>query len=114
MTTKRVSLKRMTLVGWEDDIDLRTVTQNIDFLNEVVKEYRLKDGEGVWFTSRQIGNRPMRQRFVYMLGDLPILLIVPTASQAEMMRSIWLRASEFIREHFSMSGAIRRSLKAAA
>jgi hypothetical protein len=95
----------LSLIAWEQDQDLRYISQNMDRLDEWVKRYRLKSGKGILFS-----NTPMnRFRIIAVLGDMPVLLVPPVASSGEFLLSIFLRVSIFVRS-LSPSSDVGNSL----
>lgn len=84
---------RISLVDWEQGRDLRYVNQSVDFLNSEVRRYKLKAGQGVLYSNKLLD----RFRIVAMLNEMPVLIVPPVATSGEMLLSIFLRVSIFVR-----------------
>lgn len=84
---------RITLVEWEQQRDLRYVNQNVDFLNKEVRRHGLSDGQGCLYSNKLLD----RFRIVAVIGDMPVLIVPPVAKSGELLLSIFLRVSIFVR-----------------
>lgn len=95
------SISRMTIVDWEDGSDLRYVSHNVDYLLSVAKRYKLVDGQAVMFTNFHIATEHQKKdkkvRFVYMMGDIPVLIKMPVSRTIDVMTGIWISVHSFIR-----------------
>jgi len=83
-------------VDWVEDSDLRYVSQQATFLKAVVDAYKLKSGEGVLYSNRAFN----RFRLVVMVNRMPLLIVPPVAKGYDLLISLFLQISIFLRETF--------------
>ena len=97
---------RVSLVGWVEHQDLRRVCQRETYLRKQVKDWELKDGQGVLFTNLAL----TRLRVVANLGGLPCLIVMPVAAQRSNLISIFLKVSMTLRNGWGMEREIADGL----
>jgi hypothetical protein len=90
----------ITLVGCEEDADLRYVGWNKAFLSD----HTLKSGEGILYVNRAQD----RFRIVANLSGKAVLLLPPVDKEARL--SVHLEVSRYLRRLCSLSGALSEDL----
>ena len=86
--------RQITLVGWEEEVDLRTVRRTA---KKLAQKYKLNTGEAILVSgSRYTGGR--RFAFVVMSPSRAALVVQPPTDSERMLLSLMLRASETLAE----------------
>ncbi len=82
----------ISIIGFEEDTNLRHVTWNQNYLEEVKREWRLQHGQAVVFCN----TAQDRFRLVAVFYGLAVLVLPPI--DPEERHSLYLKISEFLRK----------------
>ena len=96
----------ITLTAWLENQDLRRVCQNELFLRATARAHRLQPGEAVLFSNTALN----RFRLVANINGLPVLIIPPVAVRRDLLVSMFLKVSIFIRGMSNERGRVNRRL----
>lgn len=88
--------RKPSIVDWVDDTDLRTVSNNADFLRHVQEEYGLRPGEMVIYSNRKFD----RWRFVINYHGLMLSAAPPC--QTEFRLSLFCAVGQYLIKSFGM------------
>jgi hypothetical protein len=81
----------LTLVGYEDDMDLRSISWNQDLLEQEAREYKLKHGEAVVYSNVA----QTKVRLIAVFYGMAVL-ILPPIDPADKI-SLYLKVNQFLR-----------------
>ena len=90
----------LTIVGHEEDINLRTVSWNQRFLEREARRYSLRHGQAVVYTNVARS----KVRLVAVFYGMAVLLLPPVDAASKV--SLYLKINEFLRKFQAHKGVL--------